>query len=72
MILLDAMLRRMNEFGACRRLSSALLLCSRRAGQEEDKVVRLEWRADDYATKPFGVKELLARVRLQLWRAAKP
>jgi two-component system alkaline phosphatase synthesis response regulator PhoP len=39
--------------------------------QEIDKVVGLEVGADDYVTKPFGVKELLARVRAQLRRASK-
>jgi DNA-binding response OmpR family regulator len=39
--------------------------------QEIDKVVGLEIGADDYVTKPFSVKELLARVRAHLRRAAK-
>jgi DNA-binding response OmpR family regulator len=39
--------------------------------QEIDKVVGLEIGADDYVTKPFSIKELLARVRAHLRRAAK-
>src|SRR5262249_31653207 len=37
-------------------------------GQEMDKVVGLELGADDYVTKPFGVRELIARIRVQLRR----
>ncbi len=40
-------------------------------GSEDDKVTALELGADDYLTKPFGAKELLARVRVGLRHAAK-
>jgi two-component system, OmpR family, KDP operon response regulator KdpE len=40
--------------------------------KEHDKVEALDLGADDYLTKPFGVNELLARVRLALRHAAKP
>jgi DNA-binding response OmpR family regulator len=41
-------------------------------GQEIDKVVGLDLGADDYVTKPFGVRELLARIQALLRRASKP
>ena len=40
--------------------------------QEGDKIAALDAGADDYLTKPFGVGELLARIRVALRRAAKP
>ena len=41
-------------------------------GQEIDKVVGLDLGADDYVTKPFGVRELLARIQALLRRGHKP
>ncbi|MCB0154803.1 MAG: response regulator [Anaerolineae bacterium] len=41
-------------------------------GQENDKIAALDAGADDYLTKPFGVGELLARIRVALRRAAQP
>src|SRR5262249_1511634 len=41
-------------------------------GQESDKVAALDAGADDYLTKPFGVGELLARLRVALRHAARP
>ena len=41
-------------------------------GQEEDKIAALDAGADDYVTKPFGMGELLARMRVALRRAARP
>lgn len=66
LILLDLMLPRLDGIEVCRRLKRArpalpiLMLTSR--GAEEDKVKGLNSGADDYVTKPFGPKELLARV----------
>ena len=66
LVLLDLMLPRLNGVEVCRRLRAArpglpiLMLTAR--GSEEDKVQGLRAGADDYVTKPFGTRELLARV----------
>lgn len=75
LILLDVMLPVMSGLDVCRDLRSQgievpiIMLTAR--SQEIDKVVGLEIGADDYVTKPFSIKELLARVRAHLRRAAK-
>jgi DNA-binding response OmpR family regulator len=53
-----------------RGIETPILMLTAR-GQEIDKVVGLEVGADDYVTKPFSIKELLARIRAHLRRAAK-
>ena len=74
-ILLDVMLPLMSGLDVCRILRTRgietpiVMLTAR--GQEMDKVVGLEVGADDYVTKPFSIKELLARIRAHLRRAAK-
>ena len=74
MILLDLMLPKLNGIEVCQRLRKArpglpiLMLTAR--GAEEDKVKGLKVGADDYVTKPFSPKELLARVEA-LGRRAK-
>ena len=74
-ILLDVMLPKMSGLDVCRNLRSRgvnvpiIMLTAR--GQEIDKVLGLEVGADDYVTKPFGLNELLARVRAHLRRATK-
>jgi DNA-binding response OmpR family regulator len=71
-IILDVMLPGMSGFDVCRKLRSEgnttpiLMLTAR--GQEIDKVLGLELGADDYMTKPFSIRELLARVRAILRR----
>ena len=75
LIILDVMLPKLSGLDVCRQLrkqgveTPVIMLTAR--SQEIDKVVGLEVGADDYVTKPFGVKELLARVRAQLRRASK-
>src|SRR5437879_10874845 len=71
-ILLDVMLPKLSGLDVCRHLrakgvTTPIIMLTAR-GQETDKVVGLEVGADDYVTKPFRIKELLARVRAQLRR----
>jgi len=74
-ILLDVMLPLMSGIDVCRTLrrrgiETPIVMLTARS-QETDKVVGLEVGADDYVTKPFSIKELLARIRAHLRRAAK-
>lgn len=74
-ILLDIMLPKMSGLDVCRHIRSRgidvpiIMLTAR--GQEIDKVVGLEAGADDYVTKPFGLNELLARLRAHLRRSSR-
>ena len=78
LVLLDIMMPEMSGYDVCRAIRRAdartpvILLTAK--GEEIDKVVGLELGADDYVTKPFGVRELLARVAavLRRSRAAAP
>lgn len=73
LVILDIMLPRRNGYDICRDLRSEknavpiLMLTAK--SQETDKVIGLELGADDYVTKPFGLRELLARVHALLRRA---
>ena len=75
LILLDIMLPRLSGFDVCRQLrgkgmqTPIIMLTAR--GQEIDKVIGLEIGADDYVTKPFSIRELLARVHVQLRRLSR-
>jgi DNA-binding response OmpR family regulator len=73
-IILDVMLPKMNGLDMCRSLrergfKTPILLITAK-GEETDKVLGLELGADDYITKPFGLRELNARVRARLRNAA--
>ena len=73
LVLLDIMLPHKSGYDLCREIRAAknpvpILMLSAK-GQEIDKVVGLELGADDYVTKPFSVRELLARVHALLRRA---
>ncbi len=73
LIILDIMLPKMNGFDVCRRIrqegiSTPILMLTAKS-QEIDKVLGLELGADDYVTKPFSPRELLARVKALLRRA---
>jgi DNA-binding response OmpR family regulator len=73
LVILDVMLPGKSGFELCREIRAAknrvpILILSAK-GQEIDKVVGLELGADDYVTKPFSLRELLARVQALLRRA---
>jgi len=73
LILLDIRLPDLSGFDVCRQmrqigLSQPVIMLTARA-EEIDKVLGLEMGADDYVTKPFSLRELLARIRAQLRRA---
>jgi two-component system alkaline phosphatase synthesis response regulator PhoP len=75
LVILDVMMPRMSGLDVCKQLKSKrpatpiIMLTAR--GQEVDKVVGLELGADDYVTKPFSIRELLARVKAVLRRASQ-
>jgi DNA-binding response OmpR family regulator len=76
LVLLDIMLPGLSGYDICKQLrankiATPIIMLTAK-GQEIDKVVGLELGADDYVTKPFGVRELLARIQALLRRAAKP
>ena len=71
LILLDVMLPLMDGFEVCKRVreSSMVPILMLTAKEEEvDKVLGLELGADDYITKPFGMRELIARIRANIRR----
>lgn len=73
LILLDIMLPKMDGFTVCRKLrqtiSTPILMLTAKE-EEVDKVLGLELGADDYITKPFSPRELMARVKANLRRLA--
>ena len=72
LILLDLMIPEVDGLDVCRELRKAnsvpIIMITAR-GEEIDRVVGLEMGADDYVTKPFSVRELMARVKAVLRRA---
>ena len=71
LVLLDVMLPSMDGFQVCKRVreSSMVPIIMLTAKEEEvDKVLGLELGADDYITKPFGMRELIARIKANLRR----
>lgn len=74
LILLDVMLPEMDGFTVCKeiRVKSQVPIILLTAREEEvDKVLGLELGADDYITKPYSVRELLARIKANLRRTKK-
>ena len=71
-IILDVMLPRLDGLEVCRILRREIntpILMLTAKGEEVDRIVGLELGADDYVTKPFSMRELLARVRAMLRRS---
>ena len=71
LVLLDIMMPKMDGFEVCRRIRERsqvpIIMLTARA-EEVDKVLGLELGADDYVTKPFSVRELMARVKANIRR----
>ena len=73
-VILDVMLPKLDGFEVCRilrRESDVRIIMLTARGEEIDRVVGLEIGADDYITKPFSMRELLARVRNALRRSSR-
>jgi phosphate regulon transcriptional regulator PhoB len=76
LVILDVMLPGINGLEVCRKMRAdrslapipVIMLTAK--GEEIDKVLGLELGADDYLTKPFGVRELLARIKVRLRRTS--
>jgi len=72
LVILDIMLPKLNGFEVCRilrkRMTVPILMLTAKA-DETDKIVGLEIGADDYMSKPFSMREIIARVRAMLRRA---
>lgn len=72
LVILDLMLPDVDGFELCREFSeSALVIVLTARDADEDKIVGLELGADDYVTKPFNMRELIARVKALLRRKEK-
>ena len=76
LVILDLMLPKLSGYEVCRQMraegiATPILMLTAR-GEETDRVVGLDLGADDYVTKPFSVRELLARVRALLRRGQPP
>ena len=75
LVLLDLMLPALNGFEVCKRIREngvsipVLILTAREA--ENDKILGLDLGADDYITKPFSIRELMARVKANVRRAER-
>ncbi len=72
-VLLDLMLPKVDGLEVCRRIrsdSTVPILILTAKSEEVDRVIGLEMGADDYLPKPFGMRELIARVRALLRRSA--
>lgn len=74
-ILLDVMLPKLNGFEVCqqiREFSNVPIIMLTAKGEDMDKILGLDYGADDYMTKPFNILEVKARIKAILRRSAKP
>ncbi len=74
LVLLDIMMPKMDGLSVCkeiRKTSEVPIIMLTAKAEEADKVLGLEALADDYVTKPFSNKELIARIRTNLRRSGK-
>ncbi len=76
LIVLDGMMPKMSGFDVCRQarklgIKTPIIFLTAK-GEEIDKVLGLELGADDYMTKPFSVRELIARIKAIIRRTEKP
>ncbi len=72
LILLDVMLPKLDGFSVCKKIrekSSVPILMLTAREEEVDKVLGLELGADDYITKPFSIRELMARIKANMRRS---
>ena len=75
LILLDVMLPKIDGLQVCqliREFSSVPIIMVTAKGEDMDKIMGLEYGADDYITKPFNILELKARIKAILRRSVKP
>lgn len=75
LILLDVMLPKLDGFDVCKKIrqkSEVPIVMLTARSEEIDKIIGLELGADDYVTKPFSVRELMARVKANLRRTVVP
>ena len=75
MILLDIMLPKMDGMQVCqqiREFSSVPIIMLTAKGEDMDKILGLEYGADDYITKPFNILEVKARIKAIMRRTTKP
>ena len=75
LVLLDVMLPKLDGIQVCQRIresSNVPILMLTAKGEDMDKILGLEYGADDYMTKPFNILEVKARITTVLRRAAQP
>ena len=74
-ILLDVMLPKLTGFEVCqqiREFSNVPIIMLTAKGEDMDKILGLDYGADDYMTKPFNILEVKARIKAMLRRSSKP